>query len=165
MIVIPALRTTSDDRVIIEALDVAGAGADQEVEIRATAINSQGVAARALTAALTVLDDETASASLVLAPARVSEGGTARVSAELRRAVGAAVTVTISAAPGENATAEDFSLGSERVLTIPAGQTIQHGFGVDRDAGRRDGRAGPDGGGVGDGGVVGGDADAAAGAC
>ncbi len=127
VIVIPALRTTSDDRVIIEALDVAGAGADQEVEIRATAVNSQGVATASPTAALTVLDDETASASLVLEPARVSEGGTARVSAELRRAVGAAVTVTISAAPGENATAEDFSLGSERVLTIPAGETSSAG--------------------------------------
>ena len=127
VIVIPALRTTSDDRVLIEALDVAGAGADQEVEIRASAVNSQGVATASPTAALTVLDDETASASLVLEPARVSEGGTARVSAELRRAVGAAVTVTISAAPGENATAEDFSLGSERVLTIPAGQTASTG--------------------------------------
>ena len=127
VIVIPALRTTSDDRVLIEAVDAAGAGADQEVEIRASAVNSQGVATASPTAALTVLDDETASAALVLEPARVSEGGTARVSAELRRAVGAAVTVTISAAPGENAAAEDFSLGSERVLTIPAGQTASAG--------------------------------------
>ena len=128
VIVIPAFRTTSEDRVTIEAVDNAetAAQADPVARMTARVENAQGEGpVRA--APLTVLDDETASVELMLEPAAVSEGGTARVSARLTRAISSPVTVTVAAAPGEHATAADFSLGAERVLTIPAGRTAAAG--------------------------------------
>ena len=127
-IVIPAFQTTSSDRVTIEAVDNQEVALERDpvVMIRGTASNDQGAGA-VRARPLTVLDDETASVSLALEPARVAEGGTARVSATLTRAVSAAVSVTISAAPGDGATEASFALGAERTLTVPAGATASTG--------------------------------------
>ena len=126
-IVIPAGQTTSTDRVTITAVDNAQRSAsDPTVMITGDVSNAQGTGAMNA-AAVVVLDDETASVSLELAPERVAEGAAARVTAVLNRAAPAAVTVTVSAAPGTAATAASFALGSARTLTVAAGATRSAG--------------------------------------
>ena len=129
---VPANATASTETVTVTAVDnTARADADLTVSIAGTAVNSRGVGhVGAVTAArLTIWDDETASVSLSLEPSRVAEGGTARVSARMdgNRPARAAVTLTVAAAAGTNATASSFALGSARTLTIAAGSRTSGG--------------------------------------
>ncbi len=63
-------------------------------------------------------------ATLVLTPAAIGElGGKSVVTARLDRASSAATTLTVTAAPEAPATASDYTLGGNRVLTIAAGET------------------------------------------
>ena len=68
-------------------------------------------------------DDDPPQVTLVLSLASIGEdGGESTVTATLDHASSAATTVTVSAAPGDNASADEFRL-SGSTLTIPAGQT------------------------------------------
>ena len=126
-IVIPAGQTTSADRVTITAVDNAQRSAsDPTVTIAAAVDNDMGTGA-VNAAAVVVLDDETASVSLALAPERAAEGAAVRVTAVLNRAAPAAVTVSVSAAPGTNAAMRDFRLSENRTLTVAAGATRSAG--------------------------------------
>ena len=129
---VPANATASTETVTVTAVDnTARADADLTVSIAGTAVNARGAGhVGAVTPArLTIWDDETASVSLSLEPARVAEGGTARVSARMdgNRPARAAVTLTVSAAAGTNATASSFALGPARTLTIAAGARTSGG--------------------------------------
>ena len=66
--------------------------------------------------------------TLSLSPPSISEqGGTSRVTAELDRFSASETTVTISVTPQGQADAGDYTLSSNRVLTIPAGETQSTG--------------------------------------
>ena len=131
-ILIPAGALTGSTTVTIRALDNAErAAADRVAVIAGMASNTHselgGGTTTVAAARVTVWDDETASVSLLLEPERVAEGAVARVSARLTRPARAAVTLTVSAAAGTNATAASFALGPERTLTVPAGATASAG--------------------------------------
>ena len=73
-------------------------------------------------------DDDAPEVTLVLDPDSISEnGGVSTVEAILNRASSQATTVTVSAAPGDDTEAGDFSVSSNKVLTIAAGQTTSSG--------------------------------------
>ena len=75
-------------------------------------------------------DDGAPTATLVLTPSTIDEGGTANVTtvtARLNRASSAATTVTVSAAPGTNAVPGDYALSAATTLTIAAGSTTSSG--------------------------------------
>ena len=132
VIVIPAGALTGSTTVTIRALDnTERAAADRVAVIAGAARNTHserdGGTTTVAAARVTVWDDETASVSLLLEPERVAEGAVARVSARLTRPARAAVTLTVSAAAGTNATAASFALGPERTLTVPAGATASAG--------------------------------------
>ncbi len=88
----------------------------------------------------TIADDDAAPAvSLRLTPDTIAEnGGTATVTARLDRPSSERTTVTVSAAPVAPATAADYRLGANRVLTIAAGERESAGVvtiaAVDNDA-------------------------------
>ena len=83
------------------------------------------------TATGVIVDDESApTVTLSLSPASISEGGASNastVTAALDRASPVDTTITVSAAPGTNAAAGDFSLSANPVLTIAAGATASTG--------------------------------------
>ncbi len=73
-------------------------------------------------------DDATPTATLVLDPASITEnGGVSTVTATLSGASSAAVTLTVAAAPVAPAVAGDFTLSTNRTLTIAAGATASTG--------------------------------------
>ncbi len=77
-------------------------------------------------------DDGAPTVTLVLGQSSVTEGAGGgatwtAVRAHLSAASAAATTVTISAAPGTNATAGDFTLSTNKTLTIAAGDTANTG--------------------------------------
>ena len=76
-------------------------------------------------ATVTVQDnDATPRVTLVLTPTSIAEaGGVSTVTATLDRPSSEATTVTVSAAPESPAVASDYTLSSNRVLTIAAGAT------------------------------------------
>ncbi len=78
---------------------------------------------------LTILDDETApTVSLALTPSTISEnGGVSTVTATLSGTSSAEVTVTVSASADSPATSDDFTLSTNKVLTIAAGSTASTG--------------------------------------
>ena len=78
---------------------------------------------------LTILDDETApTVSLALTPSTISEnGGVSTVTATLSGTSSAEVTVTVSASADSPATNDDFTLSTNKVLTIAAGSTASTG--------------------------------------
>ena len=129
-ITIPAGSLTGSSTVTITAVDnTARADADLTVTILHEDLENDHGVGELTAAQLTIWDDETASVSLSLEPARVAEGGTARVSARMdgNRPARAAVTLTVSAAAGTNATASSFALGPARTLTIAAGARTSGG--------------------------------------
>ena len=129
-ITIPAGSLTGSSTVTITAVDnTARADADRTVTILHEDLENDHGVGELTAARLTIWDDETASVSLSLEPARVAEGGTARVSARMdgNRPARAAVTLTVSAAAGTNATASSFALGPARTLTIAAGSRTSGG--------------------------------------
>ena len=83
-------------------------------------------------------DDETVTVTLSLSDASISEdGGIATVMASLDHGSSVATTVTVSVAPDTPATSSDYSLSTNRVLTIAADATSSTGTvtitGVDND--------------------------------
>ena len=75
-------------------------------------------------------DDDTPKVTLVLSPSTIDESGTTNVTtvtATLNRASSQATTITVSAAPGTNAVAADFTVSANKKLTIATGQTTSTG--------------------------------------
>ena len=101
---------------------------------------------------VTITDDDAAAGKVALAltPATISESGAGNastVTASIPSASSAATTVTVSVNPADTTT-----LTGNRTLTIPAGDTEQHGGGDHHGGERRRLHREPDGGGERDGG-------------
>ena len=132
VLTIAAGQTTSTGAVTITAVDNSTDAPNKTVTVSATAANTLGVSApEAVT--LTVIDDEGApTVILSLEPASIRESddpGTTdaevhstAVTATLSHASTAETTVTVSAAAVSPAVAGDFSLSTNKVLTVAAGQ-------------------------------------------
>ena len=125
---IAAGDTASSGTVTITANDNAVDSPDKSVTVSGKTTGGSGMA-DPKPVALTLADDEaTPTARLALSPASVAEaGGVASVTATLSGASSEAVTVTVSAAPGTNAAADDYTLSSANTLTIAAGSTASAG--------------------------------------
>ena len=125
---IAANATTSTGTVTIAAVDNDVAAADKTVTVSGMAANSQG-AGSVTGATLTLTDDEAApGVTLTVSPASISEnGGVATVTATLSHPSSAATTITVSAAPGTNAVAGDYTLSAATTLTIAANATTSSG--------------------------------------
>ncbi len=123
------LTAAASDTAAIAAADNATDEPDRTVTVTATAANDQGTTGSVTGATLTLTDDDAApGVTLAVSPASISEnGGVATVSATLSHPSSAAATVTVSAAPGTNAVAGDFSLSSATTLTIAAEATASSG--------------------------------------
>ena len=114
---IPAGATESAAPVTLTALDNRTDAPEKLVTVSAAATNAQGVLGpQAVT--LTITDDDGApTVTLNLSPASISEnGGESAVTASLSHPSGADTTVTVSGS-------DDYRLGGNAVLTIPAGAT------------------------------------------
>ena len=88
---------------------------------------STTVAGLAVGVAHVVIEDNDAAPTVTLSLSDTSigeNGGTTTVTATLDRASGAATTVTISVTPVSPAVVADYSLSTNRTLTIAAGQTL-----------------------------------------
>ncbi len=75
-------------------------------------------------------DDDAPEVTLSLSPTSIAESGSSNastVTASLDHASSAATTITVAAAAGTNAVSGDFSLSSNKVLTIAAGDTTSTG--------------------------------------
>ena len=73
-------------------------------------------------------DDPKPKVTLALNPAAINENsGVTTVTATLNGASSQATTITVAAAPGANAVSGDFTLSSNKMLTIAAGQTTSTG--------------------------------------
>ena len=79
----------------------------------------------------TITDDDGApTVTLALSPTSITESGATNastVTATLNRASGQATTITVSAAAGTNADSSDFTVSSNKMLTIAAGATTSTG--------------------------------------
>ena len=77
---------------------------------------------------VTTTDAAPPTVTLMLEPASIPEnGGVSTVTATLSHPSSAATTVTVTASPGENAVAGDYTLSMARMLTIAAGATRSAG--------------------------------------
>ena len=129
---IAAGDVTSTGTVTITAVDDNVDAPDKQVTVSATASGPEMIAAPSQVT-LTIEDDEAAPAvTLVLTPSRIDEHdgtnpGSAAVTATLSHPSSAATTVMVSAMPGTNAEAGDFTLSAARTLTIAAGDTTSTG--------------------------------------
>ena len=102
------------------------AGTEYQVEVRASNAEGDSRWSEPLTAS--TQNALPVNLSLSLSDAEISEdGGSATVTASLDRASSASTTVTISATPVPPAVAADYSLSSNRVLTIAAGSLASIG--------------------------------------
>ena len=130
VLTIAAGATESTGRVTITAVDNDVDAPDKTVTVSGAASGGNGVADPA-DATLTITDDEGAAAvTLVLSPSSIAESGSgnvARVMARLSGASSAATEVTVSAAAVSPAVPGDFTLSSNKVLTIAAGATTSTG--------------------------------------
>ena len=130
VLTIAAGDTTSTGRVTITAVDNTINAPNKTVTVSGTATNSQG-ATNPANVTLTIIDDETPQVTLVLSPPAIDESGATNrttVTATLNLASTAATTVTVSAAPGANAVATDFTLSSADTLLIAAGDMTSTGL-------------------------------------
>ena len=118
---IAANATTSTGTVTITSNDNDTDSPDRTATVTATVANDQG-AGSVTGATLTLTDDDAApGVTLAVSPASISEnGGVATVSATLSHPSSAATTITVSAAPGTNAVAGDYTLSAAMTVTIAA---------------------------------------------
>ncbi len=121
-------ETDSTGVVTITAVDNDVDAADKTVTVSATAENDQGITAPE-DVTLTITDDDDAPAvTLVLTPTSISEnGGKSTVTATLDHPSSQATTVTVSAAPVDPAVEGDYTLSTNKTLTIAAGETTSTG--------------------------------------
>ena len=120
--------TTSNGVVTVRANGNNVASGSKQVVVSGTSAGGNGVANPA-NAALTLTDDDTPRAALMLSSSSISEsGGIATVTATLDRQSSVAVTVTVAAAAGANAVAGDFTLSTATTLTFAANATTSTGL-------------------------------------
>ena len=119
---IAAGSTESTETVTITGVDNSVDTPDKSVTVSATVSGGHGVSAPS-DVTLTITDDEaTPTLTLSLSSPSISEnGGTTNVTASLSEASSEAVTVTASAIPVSPAVSGDYSLTSNKTLTIAAG--------------------------------------------
>ena len=102
------------------------AGTEYQVQVRASNAEGDSRWSESLTAS--TQSAAAVNLSLSLSDAEISEnGGSATITASLDRTTSASTTVTISATPVPPAVAADYSLSSNRVLTIAAGSLASIG--------------------------------------
>ena len=122
--------TTSTGLVTITAVDNAVDAPDRRITVSGAASGGNGVADPS-DATLTIADDEWAPmVTLALSPSSIAESGSgnvATVTATLSGLSSVATTVTVSAAAVSPAVSGDFTLSSNKVLTIAAGATTSTG--------------------------------------
>ena len=128
---IAAGATESTGTVTITAVDNAVDGPDKTVTVSGTVSNSIGGYSNPADLTLTIADDDaTPKVTLVLSRSTIDESGThnaATVTATMSPASVQSTTVTVSAAAGTNAAAGDYTLSSNKTLTIAAGATESTG--------------------------------------
>ena len=156
ILTIPAGDTDSTGVVTITAVNDDAYTGNRMVAVSGTAVNSVGVTDPD-EVTLTITDDDAAAGKVALAltPATINESGTGNastVTASIPSASSAATTVTVSVNPTDTTT-----LTGNTILTIPAGDTEQHGGGDHHGGERRRLHREPDGGGERDGGEQRGD--------
>ena len=128
---IAAGDTTSTGNVTITAIDNAIDDPNNAVIVSAnTVVNTQGITGPS-SVTLVIRDDEGPPlVTLVLTPAMIDESGpgnVTNVTAKLNRTSTMATTITVVAAPGTGATADDFTVSDNKVLTVAAGDTTSTG--------------------------------------
>ena len=125
---IAAGSTTSTGAVTITGVDNKVDAPDKSVAVSATVSGSDGVSAPS-SQTLTITDDEaTPTVTLNLSSSSISEnGGSANVTASLSAPSSQAVTVVASASPVSPAVSGDFTLTSNKTLTIAPGSTTSTG--------------------------------------
>ena len=121
-----------DDTVTIALASPVRAGQAVEVDVApepATGEPIRDLAGNPVEAVSNVaVTNNTEGVALVLTPASISEnGGRSAVTATLKGTSNAATTLTVSVTPVSPATASDFTLSDNKVLTIAAGQTASSG--------------------------------------
>ena len=125
---IDAGQTTSSGTVTISANNNDVDTPDKTVRVSGTADNSHGVTDPD-DVELTITDDD-AAPTVMLRLSRTSigeDGGSTTVTARLDRTSSETTTVTVSATAVSPAAARDFTLSSNKTLTIDAGQTTSSG--------------------------------------
>lgn len=101
-------------------------GTEYQVQVRATNDEGDSLWSQSLPASTQSAD--VANLTLSLSDTQISEnGGSATITASLDRTVSATTTITISASPVSPAVAGDYSLSSNRVLTIAANSETSTG--------------------------------------
>ena len=124
---IAAGSTTSMGLVTVTGVDNNVDAANKLLRISGTTAGGNGIANPAADA-LTLTNDDDATATLVLNPSAISEnGGISTVTARLSHPTTQAATLTVAAAAGAGAVAADFSLSSTTTLTIAANATTSTG--------------------------------------
>ena len=124
---IAAGQTTSTGTVTVTAVDNDLDAPNKTLTVSGTATGA-GVS-NPSSRALTIIDDEAPPAvSLALSSNSIDEyGGVATVTATLSGPSSTPVELTVSAAPGANTAAGDYTLSQNTTLTIAAGQTTSAG--------------------------------------
>ena len=125
---IPAGSTISTGTVTITGVDNNGDEPDKSVTVTATVSGGRGASAP-LSLMLTITDDDAAPAVTIdLSPSSISEnGGTASVTASLSGPSSHDVTVVVSASPVSPAVSGDFTITSNKTLTVLAGSISSTG--------------------------------------
>ena len=125
-----SLTFNTGDKSKTVTVTVTGDDADEPNEVlTVTLSNAPGATITDATGTGTITDDDDApTVTLVLTPASITEaGGKSTVTATLDRPSSAATTVTVTAAPVTPAVAGDYTLSTNKTLTIAAGQTTSTG--------------------------------------
>ena len=125
---IAAGQTTSTGTVTVTSVNNTVDAPDKTVTVSGTATNSQGVT-NPDDVTLTIRDnDATPTVTLVLTPDSITEvNAQSTVTATLDHPSSEATTVTVSVSPDSPAVAGDYTLSTNRVLTIAAGSTTSTG--------------------------------------
>ena len=126
---VPAGQTAGSSVATLTATENDVDAPDQTVTVSATARNTQGIAGNPADVTLTILDDE-ASPTVTLAlsaPAIGEARGEATVTASLSHPSSEETTVAVRAEAVSPAVAGDFTLSSNRTLTIAATTTASTG--------------------------------------
>ncbi len=136
---IAAGSTHSTDVVTITGVDNRVDAPHKSVTVSATVSGGHGVSAPSSQALTIRDDDDTPTLTLELSPSRISEnGGVASVSVSLSHPSSQDVVLEVSASPDPPAVGGDFTITSNKTLTIKAGATDSTGTvtitGVDNSA-------------------------------
>ncbi len=129
ILTIAAGDTESTGLVTITAVDNEADAPDKTVQVQGKVTSSLGVTSPP-TVQLTITDDEAAPAvTLLLDPAAIAENGeSTTVTVTQDRASSKETTITISVFPTAPATESDYTLSTNRILTIAAGDTESTGL-------------------------------------